>query len=463
MAVVVCLFGVLTNVANIIVLTRKNMLSSTNTILLWLAVADLLTMADYIPFAIYFYIMKEPSLPSFATTEYPWIIWLLFHASFAIVCHSIAIWLTIALAIFRYIYICKPTQSAIYCSQQRARYVVVAVVVFAVIVLIPNCVVNTVGYQHGTNVTKTVAATMSSPVVKPVNGTVQVPYDTLETPAALTSPSRGFYYPDYYPSHALQNFNYWTQAIIIKLVPCGMLTTLTLLLLHAMHQAYQKRLKLKAQSRKSDSDKSGEQNRVTVMLLMVVVLFTITELPQGILTLMNIFIPCFNLVVYNQLGDVVDMMALINNSVNFVLYCTMSTQFRTTFVSVFCPAKPKRPKWFKLKLLNRKGDKSPSIEVTSPNNNEAAPPISSDVKTTTLTTCNELGHDSNVPRDVAHNQATVDQSSANHDQGDGDRLLPQQAIANGTRGSGETLLRNDNIDDPRIAILTDQDVNASAV
>jgi hypothetical protein len=35
------------------------------------------------------------------------------------------------------------------------------------------------------------------------------------------------------------------------------------------------------------------------------------------------------------LGEVMDMMALINSSVNFILYSLMSTQFRKTLSSIF--------------------------------------------------------------------------------------------------------------------------------
>ena len=33
---------------------------------------------------------------------------------------------------------------------------------------------------------------------------------------------------------------------------------------------------------------------------------------------------------YNPLGDIMDMLALVNCSTNFLLYCFMSTQFRKT-------------------------------------------------------------------------------------------------------------------------------------
>lgn len=40
--------------------------------------------------------------------------------------------------------------------------------------------------------------------------------------------------------------------------------------------------------------------------------------------------------IYVNLGEVIDLLALINNGVNFILYCTMSRQFRKTFQKTFC-------------------------------------------------------------------------------------------------------------------------------
>jgi hypothetical protein len=42
------------------------------------------------------------------------------------------------------------------------------------------------------------------------------------------------------------------------------------------------------------------------------------------------FISC-----YTPLGEMMDMMALTNCMVNFILYCTMSRQFRITFKKIF--------------------------------------------------------------------------------------------------------------------------------
>jgi len=77
-------------------------------------------------------------------------------------------------------------------------------------------------------------------------------------------------------------------------------------------------------------------NRTTMMLILIVVLFLVTELPQGVINLLSGMLPAgFIHQIYMALGDLLDILALINNGINFILYCSMSKQFRDTFVSVF--------------------------------------------------------------------------------------------------------------------------------
>ena len=57
--------------------------------------------------------------------------------------------------------------------------------------------------------------------------------------------------------------------------------------------------------------------------------------PQGIMFLLEPLNPEFSRA-SNNLGDTFDLIALINNSVNFMLYCTMSTQFRQLSYSLLC-------------------------------------------------------------------------------------------------------------------------------
>ena len=60
LAMVVCIFGTLFNLANIVVLTHKDMKQNPiNMILTGIAVADCLVMVEYIPFTIHMYLLED--------------------------------------------------------------------------------------------------------------------------------------------------------------------------------------------------------------------------------------------------------------------------------------------------------------------------------------------------------------------------------------------------------------------
>jgi hypothetical protein len=72
-----------------------------------------------------------------------------------------------------------------------------------------------------------------------------------------------------------------------------------------------------------ESSRLTEHSRTTKMLVSVIILFLLTELPQGVLIVCSATVKDFFDTVYLPLGDVMDIVALINNAVNFILYCTM--------------------------------------------------------------------------------------------------------------------------------------------
>ena len=346
-AVVVCAWGIVANLANIVVLTRKNMLSSTNQILTWLAVADLLTMTSYLPVSIHFYILRDPTLGFPSTRSLGWIHFMLFHVNFAVVCHTIAIWLTIILAIFRYLYICFPTRGTTLCSMLRAQRSICAVYLLTAVICIPNYLVTAIVSEP-----KMCPSTLRMRDNNNNNSSVVGEHN------ATVGGASSLYDCSYYrfdnsdmAEPFLNNFNYWIQAFLIKLIPCALLTILTVLLIFAMHAANKRRTALKSQGKKDESDRAREHNRTTAMLLAIVALFLLTEVPQGVLTLCSIFVQNFFDDVYWPLGDLLDIVALLNNSINFVLYCTMSRQFRNTFMDVFCGCCDSRPGWLKVKTV----------------------------------------------------------------------------------------------------------------
>lgn len=100
LAAIICIFGVIANMLNIIVLTRKNMQTSTNVILTGLAISDGLTMAAYFPWALWMYIIYgtdvSPRRDTIECARFQ-----MWYAIFSVIVHSISIWLTVTLAVFR--------------------------------------------------------------------------------------------------------------------------------------------------------------------------------------------------------------------------------------------------------------------------------------------------------------------------------------------------------------------------
>lgn len=300
-APIICVLGIIANCLNIVVLTRKNMISPTNVLLTWLAISDGLTMMAYLPYAIlnYHVFAKDDASP-LSNARF-----IMFFAIFSVVVHSISIWLTVSLAVFRYIFIRYPRRGAKMCSTYRAKLTVFIVCVVVTLVCIPN----SVSYRFETNVTAKNQTTWFIDVRK-------------DTP--------GYQF--------LKNFNLWIQAILVKLLPCLLLAVLSILLIKQMKDAEKRRKKLMNKNGSKvevDSRRHRKTNRTTRMLVVVVALFVLTETPQGILQLLGGIIESFFVKVYGPLGDLMDSLALFNNGINFVLYCTMSKHFRDTFIKIF--------------------------------------------------------------------------------------------------------------------------------
>lgn len=88
---------------------------------------------------------------------------------------------------------------------------------------------------------------------------------------------------------------------------------------------------------------SSQSDRTTKMLVAILLLFLVTEFPSGTVALLSGFLgESFHMNVYQPLGEIFDILALINSGINFILYCVMSRLFRKTFCKIFWPQKYRR-------------------------------------------------------------------------------------------------------------------------
>ncbi|KDR23127.1 FMRFamide receptor, partial [Zootermopsis nevadensis] len=322
-SLVVCLFGSVANSLNIAVLTRREMTSPTNALLTGLAVADLLVMLEYIPFACHMYMPQGAWRSATDRYSYPWAAFVLFHSNFAQVCHTVSIWLTVTLAVWRYIAVAHPQRNREWCCMKTTIAAIVSAYIVSPLLCIPlflafsihpkNAAVDKYGQIVRTSKDMGDAKNMTLYIVN----------------ISELGKANG---------NLLSHINFWVYSVVIKLMPCAALTELSRRLICALLQTKRRRQQLTSGSARV-LDKQRQTDRTTRMLLAVLLLFLLTEFPQGILGLLSVwFGENFFKNCYQKLGEVMDILALINSAINFILYCTMSRQFRSTFSLLFRPS-----------------------------------------------------------------------------------------------------------------------------
>ncbi|XP_031640943.1 sex peptide receptor [Contarinia nasturtii] len=310
----ICIFGTIANILNIIVLTRKDMSKTPiNTILKWLAVADMFLMIEYIPFSIHMYIGPRP-----VGFKYLWSVYILFHMHFTQILHTISISLTVILALWRYIAIKHPHGRLASCVLSHCGAAILLSFLLAPILCLPTYFVFRINEK----------VIFSDKITKVTVYHVDTKQDTI-----------------------LYSINFWLFSVIIKLLPCLVLTVISFILIRVLYQAAKRKVKLKGYNQAASTSNintvkilNGHRpskcqrrtDRTTMLLVAVLMLFLITEFPQGILGLLSgLLETCFFRKCYIPFGEMMDLLALINAAVGFVLYGLMSKQFRTSFKSVF--------------------------------------------------------------------------------------------------------------------------------
>lgn len=147
----------------------------------------------------------------------------------------------------------------------------------------------------------------------------------------------------------LLQINFWIYGVFIKLLPCCILTVISYWLISTLLSTKKRKQVLRSYQSYllSEPGCSGNNDvkitkaerradRTTKMLIAVLLLFLLTEFPQGILAFVigikgkDFFLGC-----YQNYGDLMDILALLNGAINFILYCCMNRMFRVNFGMLF--------------------------------------------------------------------------------------------------------------------------------
>ncbi|KAK6105454.1 Serpentine type 7TM GPCR chemoreceptor Srw family protein [Brugia pahangi] len=311
-----CITGVFANLAIVVVLLRPAMRKNHfNAFLIAIALCDMTLMASY-------FIFKQVEICHPWYFTYFWIVFTYFYAILSVFVHSSSLWLTVNMAVLRYLVLKRSATSTskipIVNTFRAAFIAIIAAIVISLLGSLPNMLryqIRDSGY--------------------------------LNVPAYCTSNQSAYahYYVDNPKVHAYniaqpawwtcrwERFNFWAAGLVLKLVPCLMLTIFMTLLVRMLIEARERRIRL---CRGQTGDKS-QAERTTTMLTAIVAVFLVTELPQGILVFAIGLKPGIRYAM-QYIGDFIDVLSLINSSFNFILCALMSNvrEFLLTFGSC-CP------------------------------------------------------------------------------------------------------------------------------
>ncbi|KAK6033255.1 7 transmembrane receptor [Ostertagia ostertagi] len=128
----IILVTLVTNSFVIVVLSNKNLRTPTNYILLSMAITELMTGLSSCPWFLYYYtfgglyVDQEYGLPDFWCKTHPY-----FAVHLPTIFHTAAIWLTVYLAIQRYIYVCLPSLVVRFCTPRKTRHIIIYICICA--------------------------------------------------------------------------------------------------------------------------------------------------------------------------------------------------------------------------------------------------------------------------------------------------------------------------------------------
>ena len=304
----VVVFTIFTNTLTCIVLLKKHMRSTTNIILLSIALLDMFTGISILPVCIYYftlgYYKEYVPYPFCRITE-------LGRHAIPITIHTASIWITVVLVVQRYICVCHPQVAKRCCT---IPITISCIIITCTLALLMN-IVYFIYFEY-------TAIEISSrlDVSKNITGCSR-------RPSALTR------------DYNLRMYQMWFEAIFVRFIPCFTLLMLNSVLIRTIRRAAKRRRMLLSQNRTPESRNLSESNRTTMLLVMVVGLFLMVELPLGAVYVTGIIEHTCNVSIswttYYMVSIFTPFLMYLFFPLNIFIYCCMNRQFRETFKSLF--------------------------------------------------------------------------------------------------------------------------------
>ncbi|CAG0901582.1 unnamed protein product [Darwinula stevensoni] len=291
---IVAAVGMAGNSLSMIILTRKEMRSSIHWYLTGLAASDLL----YLVFVFSLSFRHYPwNMPLSYWHYYPVGLWLSDSSS------NTSVWLTVSFTVERYLAMKNPLKGKVWFTESRAKRVIALVYILCFL------------------------SVLSTPFEWRVQESHLVRDDRDESQISLVLSSLG-------ANPGYRKGFYWFTVTVFIMVPLALLLVLNILLIYHVHRTFRQRTLLMAHT----ASQEIRENRVTVMLIAVSVLFLLCQSPTALVLIYS----SFDQPVPNSRGDyilricgnVFNLLMAMNAAINFLFYCALCDRYRRALISI---------------------------------------------------------------------------------------------------------------------------------
>ncbi|CAP28983.2 Protein CBR-DMSR-8 [Caenorhabditis briggsae] len=328
-SVVLCLAGTAMNIVTVIVLTRPSMRSAVNSLLCAIALCDILVMTSVLVFVTHFLLFAGYRCDPSDYNIY-WAYFLYYHSQATVIFHATSIWLTVLLAQIRVFSIRRATSVAgESVTNKKTCFIAVSTFIVVCLLNVPNMLTFEIIETPASNWLQCKANETSDDEML-VYLVAPSDHCGLLNVSSTVSILTNFFF----------QIAFWTNGVLFKVVPCLLLTFSIVALVSIIRDVGKRRKQLAQVMNK----KRMPRDHTTPMLVAVLSIFLFAELPQGVLHVFNAIFTkeTFYDKIYIHLGDVMDVLSLLNSAVNFIIYCAMSRKFRAVFIQIFLTCLPQK-------------------------------------------------------------------------------------------------------------------------
>ncbi|CAJ0934682.1 unnamed protein product, partial [Mesorhabditis belari] len=314
----------ITNCFIVIVLSQKHLRTPTNGVLLAMAITDLMTGLTSIPWFIYYYTLKGYAIDQvYGMDRFSCFAFRYLFDSIPSVLHTTATWLTVFLAVQRYVYVCVPDSVHFYCTPRTTRCAIIMIFFLSFITVLPDLLSKEFSFLRPNQAPNPFQKRMCS-------------YQYYKWVQVIGIPVY----------HSVYR---WVRAVM-HFIPCTLLLVFTYKLGKTIKKAEIRKKSFVVCQDGNDRKVSTVSNNgrslyaTNRMLSVICSVFLILEIPASVSFVIHFLVgssfaladqKIFVSDILNRITIIRNLLIVLTSPIQFTIYCSMSEQFRLTVRQLF--------------------------------------------------------------------------------------------------------------------------------